>query len=105
MYLEPERREAMGAAARESAERYAWPRVAERVEAVYERALAARREPATDGERLVAPRRAASRSTAAARRPAQRLPSLDPAAGPGGARGKAARRAGARRRRRRSASG
>ena len=40
MHLEPERRQAMGAAARESARRYAWPEVAERVEGVYERAVA-----------------------------------------------------------------
>ena len=39
MHLAPERRRAMGEAARESAQRYAWPDVAERVEGVYERAL------------------------------------------------------------------
>ena len=38
---EPERLAAMGAAARQSAERYAWPRVADRVTAVYERAIEA----------------------------------------------------------------
>ncbi len=36
---EPERLAAMGEAARQSAERYAWPRVADRVTAVYERAI------------------------------------------------------------------
>ena len=41
MYHEPERRSAMGEAARHSAERYAWPRVAEQVEAVYRDAIAA----------------------------------------------------------------
>lgn len=41
VYLEPARREAMGDAARRSAERYAWPYVAERVEHVYERAYEA----------------------------------------------------------------
>jgi len=37
MYVEPVRRQAMGEAARRSAERYAWPHVAAGVEAVYER--------------------------------------------------------------------
>lgn len=41
VYLEPARREAMGDAARRSAERFAWPYVAERVEHVYERAYEA----------------------------------------------------------------
>ncbi len=36
VYVEPAHRERMAAAARASAERYAWPHVAERVEAVYE---------------------------------------------------------------------
>ena len=36
IYLEPARREAMGRAARETAARYAWPRVAEQVEEVYD---------------------------------------------------------------------
>lgn len=39
MYVEPARREAMGKAARRSAESYAWPRIAERVEAVYARSV------------------------------------------------------------------
>jgi phosphatidylinositol alpha-mannosyltransferase len=39
MHVEPERRRAMGEAARESAQRYAWPEVAERVESIYERAI------------------------------------------------------------------
>src|SRR5205823_12891148 len=37
MYVEPAWRERMAAAARANAERYAWPHVAERVAAVYER--------------------------------------------------------------------
>ncbi|MDQ3728870.1 MAG: glycosyltransferase family 4 protein, partial [Actinomycetota bacterium] len=41
MYHEPSRRTAMGEAARLSAERYAWPCVAERVEEVYARAIEA----------------------------------------------------------------
>jgi phosphatidyl-myo-inositol alpha-mannosyltransferase len=40
MHLDPERRKAMGEAARKSARRYAWPEVAERVEGVYEGSLA-----------------------------------------------------------------
>jgi phosphatidyl-myo-inositol alpha-mannosyltransferase len=77
MYLEPERRLRMGEAARRSSERFAWPRVAEQVEEVYEEAL--------DAE---APSGALDRITREAgltpiaggpRRPAARLPSLDPA--------------------------
>ena len=45
IYLEPARREAMGRAARETAARYAWPRVAEQVEEVYERGPGRRRSP------------------------------------------------------------
>ena len=39
LQADPARRRAMGEAARESAARYAWPRIAERIEAVYGRAL------------------------------------------------------------------
>jgi len=38
-HVEPQRRAAMGVAARRSAERFAWPRIAARVERVYERAV------------------------------------------------------------------
>ena len=38
LWHEPERRAAMGEAGRESAQRYAWPRVADEVSEVYERA-------------------------------------------------------------------
>ena len=48
---EPERLRAMGEAARRSAQRYAWPRVADQVTEVYERAIAAPR-PAGAGERF-----------------------------------------------------
>ena len=41
----------MGEAARRSAQRYAWPRVADQVTEVYERAIAAPR-PATRGEKV-----------------------------------------------------
>jgi phosphatidylinositol alpha-mannosyltransferase len=39
LHVEPRRRAAMGEAARTSAERYAWPRLAARIERVYERAI------------------------------------------------------------------
>src|SRR4029078_4011736 len=52
LYLDPARREAMGTAARESAQRYAWPNVAAEVEEVYEQTLRAP-EPATRTERIV----------------------------------------------------
>jgi phosphatidylinositol alpha-mannosyltransferase len=72
-----ERLARMGAAARESATRYAWPHVAERVEHVYERA---REEP----EPTHAAGRAARTvglvpSDGSRPLPARRLPSLDPA--------------------------
>ena len=41
VHHEPQRLAAMGAAARHSARRYAWPRVADQVTTVYERAMAA----------------------------------------------------------------
>jgi phosphatidylinositol alpha-mannosyltransferase len=75
--LESDRTWRMGAAARASAERYAWPRVAEQVVQAYEDAVAVP-APAT------APRRAAVRIGAlpadgGARVPARRLPTLEPA--------------------------
>jgi phosphatidylinositol alpha-mannosyltransferase len=77
LHHEPERRERMGAEARQSAERYAWPRVASEVEAVYERALEAP-EPANAREALA--RRLGLRPAGGGPniRP-RRLPSLDPA--------------------------
>jgi phosphatidylinositol alpha-mannosyltransferase len=73
---EPERLQAMGEVARRSARRYAWPRVADRVTAVYERAIEAP-EPRSASER--AARWAGIRpADGAPRRPPQRLPSLDP---------------------------
>jgi len=81
---EPERLAAMGAAARQSAERYAWPRVADRVTEVYERAVEAP-EPSGAAERAV---RWAGLQPADGkpRRPPQRLPSLDPPLAQGGSR-------------------
>jgi phosphatidyl-myo-inositol alpha-mannosyltransferase len=74
---EPERLTAMGKAARESAERYAWPRVADRVTAVYERAIEA---PQPTGAVQRAAHWAGLRpADGLSPRPPRRLPSLDPA--------------------------
>lgn len=90
---EPERLVAMGEAARQSAQRYAWPRVADRVTAVYERAIEVP-APATRLERAAhwAGIRPADGLPPS---PAQRLPSLDPEpAQPGKRKRKIARRIG-----------
>jgi phosphatidyl-myo-inositol alpha-mannosyltransferase len=90
---EPERLAAMGAAARQSAQRYAWPRVADQVSEVYERAIEAP-EPRGAAERVV---RWAGLQPADGkpRRSSQRLPSLDPPlAGGGSRRRRVARRVG-----------
>ena len=85
VHHEPDRLRAMGEAARESAQRYAWPRVADRVTEVYERAIEVP-QPSTNGERVAhwagipARRRQAAdrrrsacpRSTPRRRRPAAR---------------------------------
>ncbi len=92
-YHEPERLKAMGRAARESARRYAWPHVADRVTEVYERAIEVPR-PQTAAERFGnwAGFRPADGDPPA---PPQRLPSLDPPmAQGGGRRRRIARRAG-----------
>jgi phosphatidylinositol alpha-mannosyltransferase len=90
---EPARLAAMGEAARRSAQRYAWPHVADQVTAVYERAMAVP-QPSGAAERVThwAGLRPADGGP---RHPAQKLPSLDPAPGRSGNRGRAiARRAG-----------
>ncbi len=93
VYHEPQRLQAMGKAARRSAQRYAWPRVADQVTEVYERAIAAPR-PATTGER-VAHWAGWRPADGGPRRAAQRLPSLDPPLARAGGRGRRiARRAG-----------
>ena len=96
---EPERLREMGVAARRSAQRYAWPHVADRVTEVYEQALEAPR-PVTRAERFGhwAGYRPADGAPPV---PAQRLPSLDPPlARSGSRRRRVARRVGPRRRRR-----
>ena len=92
--LSPERLERLGTRARDSAERFAWPRVAERVEETYERVLEApEAAPAGTVERGL--RRAGIVPIdGSAPSPARRLPSLDPPAANGGARHRTARRIG-----------
>jgi phosphatidylinositol alpha-mannosyltransferase len=77
------RLERMGAAARESARRYAWPTVAAEVEAVYEDARERRAAVAADPAHATITGAAARRIglrpiDGGPRRPAKRLPSLDP---------------------------
>jgi phosphatidylinositol alpha-mannosyltransferase len=92
LYHDPARVARMGSEARESAERYSWSRIAERIECVYERTLAA---PAPVG---AAERFARSTGLVPAdggeRVPARRLPSLEPAAALGSRRRRVARRVG-----------
>ena len=90
---EPARLAAMGEAARESAQRYAWPHVADRVTEVYERAIEAP-VPTTTVER--AAHWAGIRpADGTAPRPPRKLPSLDPPlAQDGNRRRRIARRAG-----------
>ena len=76
IHHEPERLGEMGEAARRSAQRYAWPRVADQVTAVYERAIEAPK-PATAGEK-VAHWAGVRPADGKPKRPAERLPSLDP---------------------------
>jgi phosphatidylinositol alpha-mannosyltransferase len=93
IHHEPERLAAMGLAARRSAQRYAWPRVADEVTAVYERAIEVPK-PATSGEKFAhwAGIRPADGNP---NRPAERLPSLDPPLAQAGKKGRAvARRVG-----------
>jgi phosphatidylinositol alpha-mannosyltransferase len=90
VHYEPERLQAMGEAARRSAQRYAWPRVADQVTAVYERAIEAPK-PATAGEKVAhwAGLRSADGHP---KRPAERLPSLDPPLAQSGNKGRAVAR-------------
>jgi phosphatidyl-myo-inositol alpha-mannosyltransferase len=74
---EPQRLVAMGEAGRRSAERYAWPRIADEVSEVYERAIEPVPAPPMPVEG-VARRAGIVRLDGGPRRPAQRLPSLEP---------------------------
>ncbi|HET8814545.1 MAG TPA: glycosyltransferase [Solirubrobacterales bacterium] len=90
VWHEPQLLETMSSAARRSAERFAWPHVADQVTEVYERAVEAPR-PETAAERIGhwAGLRPADGGP---RRRAERLPSLDPAPAQAKARGRAAAR-------------
>lgn len=93
IHHEPERLRRMGEAARRSAQRYAWPRVADQVTAVYEKAIEVPK-PVGANERFAhwAGLRPADGKP---KRPAQRLPSLDPEPARQGNRGRrVARRVG-----------
>ena len=90
--LAPERLKRMAAAARESAQRYAWPRVAAQVEGVYERAISVG-EPETRGER-VSRRLGLVPSDGKPPVRARRLPTLDPEPARGMDRHRTARRIG-----------
>jgi len=76
LYLEPERRREMGTAARDSAQRYAWPNIAAQVEQVYEQAQEAP-APGTSLERFARVNGLTPIDGGRAK-PAARLPSLDP---------------------------
>jgi phosphatidyl-myo-inositol alpha-mannosyltransferase len=75
--LEPRRRAAMALAARERAERFAWPRVAAEVLEVYEQACAVGRAPTRLGR--LAAHHGLMPADLLPPIPAQRLPSLEPA--------------------------
>lgn len=83
---EPQRLREMGEAARRSAQRYAWPRIADQVMTVYERAIAAP-APATGGQR-VARQVGLMPADGGAPRPPRKLPSLDPEVAREGGRGR-----------------
>jgi phosphatidylinositol alpha-mannosyltransferase len=90
VHYEPERLHQMGEAARRSAQRYAWPRVADQVTAVYERAIEVPK-PVRTAEKFShwAGLRPADGGP---RRPAERLPSLDPSPVQAGKKGRAVAR-------------
>jgi phosphatidylinositol alpha-mannosyltransferase len=92
LWHEPERLARMGEAARRSAERYAWPRVADRVSAVYERAIEAP-QPEGVAER-VAHWSGLRPADGMPPQPPRQLPSLDPAPAADGGGRRLARRAG-----------
>jgi phosphatidyl-myo-inositol alpha-mannosyltransferase len=77
LWHEPERIHAMGEAGRKSAERYAWPRIAEEVTEVYEQAMKPAPGPVM-GVEVAARRMGVLPMDGGPRRPAQRLSSLEP---------------------------
>ncbi len=92
MYLDRARRETMGRAARKTAARYEWPRVAEQVEGVYQEVCHAP-EPATSAAGL-ARRTGLAPIDGGPRRPPRRMPSLDPPPAQTAGRHRVARRLG-----------
>lgn len=96
MYHLPELRDAMGRAARTSADRFAWSRIASRIERVYERAIDL--PVSADPLERSFHRIGIAPADGLTRVPAQRLPSPDPPIAPGGSqpsrRRRLARRAG-----------
>lgn len=92
LYLDPARLSRMGEAARASAGRYAWPRIAQQVECVYERAVSA--PVASDPMVRTARRFGLVPADGSDRQPPERLPSLDPPIELGSRRRRAARRVG-----------
>jgi phosphatidyl-myo-inositol alpha-mannosyltransferase len=74
---EPERIAAMGDAGRRTAQRYAWPRIAEEVTQVYERAIEPAPAPIWPPEEF-ARRTGLVRIDGGPKEPAKRLPSLEP---------------------------
>jgi phosphatidyl-myo-inositol alpha-mannosyltransferase len=91
---EPQRLSAMGEAGRRSAERYAWPRVADEVKQVYEWVTKPKPAPVSKLE-AAARRTGLMRIDRGPRRPAKRLASLEPAPVAAGGKGRrAARKAG-----------
>ncbi len=76
LQAQPRRREEMGVAAREGAERFAWPRVAARIERVYERAIDVPTNP--DPLMRTATRFGFAPADGQPRNPAARIPSPEP---------------------------
>ena len=94
LHHQPELRERMSVAARASAKRFAWPRVAAEVENVYE-SVRCQTVPAASSARGVARRTGLVPADGGPRRPAARLEALDPdPARAGAGRGRAAKRIG-----------
>ncbi len=85
-HLEPQRLVEMGAAARRSAQRYAWPRVADEVSEVYERAIAVPRP--VGASQHFAHWAGLRPADGKPRQAAQKLPSLDPPLARDGKRGR-----------------
>lgn len=80
LWLNPDRREAIAAAARENVKAFAWPRVADQVLTVYEQAREAHaRDRAESGPVAFAKRFGFTPAGGQERTPPRKLPSLDPA--------------------------